>query len=213
MALDNRLFAARAVGWAAQSAGQFADLGCGLSPDGNAHDWARTVRPGARGACIDHDPEVTDTLGAVLYGVPGVAVARADIRDPAAVFGDPGVKEIIDLERPVCLLLALVLHFQPPDEAAELMAEYVSKIAPGSYVAISALRVDDQRLWDQLEGAYPARLHNFTREQFAALLDGLDLVPPGVAPAAKLRPGWREAPGGGKDLGVAYVLGGIGVKR
>jgi hypothetical protein len=213
MALDNRLFAARAVGWAAQSVSQFLDLGCGLPPGGRTHEQARSLRPGARAAYVDHDPEVTDTLAAALYGAPGAAVARADIRDPCAVLGDPAVREVIDPERPACLLFALSLCFRPAAEAAGLMAEYVRMIAPGSFVAVSTPRVDDPRLWGQLAEAYAPRLSNFTRPEFAALFAGLDLVPPGAAPAAKLRPGWREAPGGGKDLGVAYVLAGMGVKR
>jgi hypothetical protein len=213
MALNNRLFASRAVAWAAQSVVQFADLGCGLPPGGKAHEWARSLRPGARCAYIDHDPEVTDTLAAVLDGVAGVTVGWGDIRCPASVFGNGAVLEAADLKRPVCLLFALSLCFRPAGEAADLMAEYVSKIARGSFVAISTLRVDDPRLWERLEAAYTPRLSNFTHPEFAALFAGLDLVPPGAAPAAKLRPGWREAPGGGKDLGTAYVLAGIGVKR
>lgn len=67
--------------------------------------------PGARVAYVDDDWVVTDYFAALMkdQGVGGVAVVSADLRKPARVLADPGLREVIDLGEPVCVLLAAVL--------------------------------------------------------------------------------------------------------
>lgn len=55
------------------------------------------------------------------------------MRDPDAVFAAPGVRDLLDLRRPVALLTVAVLHFVPEEEdAAGLTERYRSRLAPGS---------------------------------------------------------------------------------
>ena len=216
MALDSRLFTARAVTWAAtEGIRQFLDLGCGLAPPGplpSVHATARAVRPDARVGYVDSDAEVIDHLGDVTLAGPheGIAVVRADLSDPAAVLAELEREKIIDPSAPACVIATLVLHFRAPEEARELIAAYAGLLAPGSCLAISTPRVDDGFTWDRLAKAYPAAAWDFARGEFAALFDGLELIPPGIAPARCLRPGWADAPGRRRDPGPAYVLAGIG---
>ncbi len=78
-------------------------------------------------------------------GVPaGIAAVRADLTDPAAVLGEPGLRQVIDLAEPVCLSLGLVLHFMPADRAREVAAGYTAAIAPGSCAVISVGRNNDK---------------------------------------------------------------------
>jgi len=220
MVWNNRRFAGHSVRWAAHDVAQFADLGCGIPPGEQTHQAARSVRPAATCAYVDHDPEVTDYMDAAFDGHAddGVAVVRADITHAGPLFADPGMRRVIDLDAPVCLLFALVLHFWQPADARDLMAEYTRLIAPGSHVAISCLRIDDETLWEQLSEAYtPYPLRNFTREQFAALFDGLQIEPPGIVPVmrllpAELRAGWYDTPRLRKSLGPAYVVGAVARK-
>src|SRR5208282_687790 len=102
---------------------------------------ARAVRTGARVAYIDHDPEVTDYLGDVMPGGEGIAVVTADLRCPAAVWSDPGLLKVIDPAEPVCFILALVLHALPPQEAGQVICEYMRLAAPGSVMAVSTPRI------------------------------------------------------------------------
>jgi hypothetical protein len=171
------------------------------------------VNPAATVAYVDHDPVVGFEAPFLLEPArPGIAVVTADLRDPEAVLDDKGLREVIDLDEPVCLLFACVLRYMPPDRARELVAEYAGLIAAGSYVAISCPRFDDYAAWAQITEAYSvSRLHNFTRKQFGALFDGLDLEPPGIAPAANLRPGWEQVPA--TPPVPAYVIAGIGRKQ
>lgn len=231
MAANNRLFVARAGAWmAAGEPGpggsprpgivQFADLGCGLPAASRTHEMIRSVRPDARVAYVDIDPEVVDHTDAMLEkedGRSGLAVARADIRDPAATLtileglADPDGRRVIDLGQPAGLLLAMVLHYEPADRARETVAGYARLIAPGSCVAVSCMRIDDDGMWAQVAEIFtPFPVFNYTRAEFTALFGGLDLEPPGIAPAANLRPGWEQVPA--TPPGPAYVIAGIGRK-
>ena len=210
MATDSRLFTARAVGWAvAEGIRQVIDLGCGLPAADTVHAVARSVHPAARVAYVDHDPEVTDYLADVMPvegGREGIAVVSADLRDPAAVWSDPGLKGVIYPDVPVCFVMTLVLHFLPPWKARLVVQEYMRLAAPGSIIAISTPRVDDQDAWKRLAKAYPAGIWNYSARQLGGLLRGLELVPPGVCAAAGLRPGWEDSPCA-RDK-PAYVLAG-----
>lgn len=208
IARTNRLFAGRAAGWAAAAGLPVLDLGCGLPADERTHDMARSVRGSARVVYVDHDPEVAEITEAMLgEDHPGLAVAQADIRDPAAVLGHPAVREVAG-RGPVCLLFALSLHYLPPGGARDLVGEYARLAAAGSAVAITCLACDDPSLRGEIAAACtPARVHAFTWGEFEGLFGGLELVPPGIAPAVHLRPGWAEVPV--TPPGPVYLLGGI----
>lgn len=226
-ARSGREFLARAITWAArQGIAQFIDLGCGVPvaaeylrgedqgcrrPDADTHTSARAVNPDAAVAYVDRDWSVADEASFLLEPAgPGIAVVHADLRDHEKVLADPGLRQVISPEQPVCVILGLVLHYMTAAQAREAVAGYVRLIAPGSCVVISTGRFDDPRLFARVWEAYtPAPLHNPTRAQFASFFAGLDVVRPGVKPAAGLRPGWGDAP---ETAGRAYVLGGIGVR-
>ena len=82
-------------------------------------------------------------------------------------------------------------------------------MAPGSALVVSFCRCDGERLSEQMRAAYVAETHNHTAADMASFLDGLDLVPPGVAPARGWQAGWEDSPG---PDGPVYVLGAVGVK-
>lgn len=98
-----------------------------------------------------------------------------------------------------------------PGKAARVTAGYARLLAPGSYIAVSVLRIDDPAMWRDLgEAVAGLGLHNFTHGEIAGLLGGLEFVEPGVAPVLHLRPGWKSVPA--VPPGPAYVARGIGRK-
>jgi O-methyltransferase involved in polyketide biosynthesis len=214
-AMDSRLFTARAVAWAAdQGITQFLDLGAGISPGPSVHEIARSVRPAARICYVDSDPEVTDWIRDVAPGGggPGIAVVNADLRHPAALWHNGELREVIDPGRPVCVVLAGVLHFQPALSARALVVSYARLAAPGSVIAVSVQAVAGELEWRRLARVHPVgSVHNFSPEQVAGLLGGLEIVPPGVRGAAGLRPGWADCPARQSAPGM-YTLSGIGRK-
>ncbi|MHA6620265.1 SAM-dependent methyltransferase [Pseudonocardia sp. DLS-67] len=70
------------------------------------------------------------------------------------------------------------------DEAAGLLADYRSRLAPGSVHALSHVTGDHDTT--ELAAAEAGLLRS--REQVAALLDGLELVEPGIVDVTEWRP-------------------------
>lgn len=107
-----------------------------------------------------------------------------DVRDPAHALADPALTLLIDIGEPVCVILGSVLHFLAADEADEAVAVLRRRIAPGSYLVISAgtFTGTDPELLRQLQAAYEdtAPVTGRTAEEIAAWFDGFCLARPGV---------------------------------
>ena len=193
---ENRQFLSRAVTWVANhGVGQFIDLGCGLPTMPNTHETAQAVAPGARVAYVDNDPVAVSHLQAVVAkGSPGVSVVDGDAGDPDAILGAVG--QGLDLAAPTCLIMGFLLHFYSPAAGRSLVGRYAAGLAPGSYVVISNVRGDGE-VADRWFGTYSsgvAQGHNYPVAEFAALFDGMELVPPGVVDGRQWHPGWSDLP-------------------
>jgi SAM-dependent methyltransferase len=209
---ENRQFIDRAVSWTAgQGITQFIDAGAGLPTSPSTHESARAVRPGARVAYVDNDPIVVSHARALLAGgSDDVAAVQADLRDPAGVLTNPELRTVIDPSRPVGLILAAVLHLMPVGRAAEIAAEYIRALAPGSYVIITMARYDDPVLGDKIMHEYSAgTFFNHSPEEAATFFRGLELVPPGLTSGKTWRAGMPEP---GLPRGDVYALAGVGRK-
>lgn len=88
---------------------------------------------------------------ALLATWAGLAVSRADLRDPVAVLDDPVLHGVIDLAQPVCVILAAVAHFLPVAQAAGITAEFTRPLAAGSWLAISVAHFTDEELLARYE--------------------------------------------------------------
>ena len=195
LARENRQFLARAVTWAAnQGIDQFIDLGCGMPTQPNTHESARAVNDRARVAYVDKDPVVLSHLHArFAQGDPGITVVDGDVGDAAAIMD--AVAAGIDLARPACLIMGYLLHFSSPQAARDLVATYVSALAPGSYLVISVVRADREDA-DESFGGYSktvAQVYNHTPADFASFFGSLPLVPPGTVDARQWHPSWEGA--------------------
>ncbi len=194
IAQANRAFQARAVRYVAgRGIAQFIDLGAGLPAAPNTHDSARHLLPGARVAYVDNDALVLAHGRALLAVDDQTAVVAGDIRDPGAVLADPALTSLIDLAQPVCVLLASVLHFLPPGDADAAAAAFRERMAPGSFLVISAgtSTGTDPALIACLQAAYDgtAPVTGRTEPEITAWFDGLTLVRPGLADVREWRPG------------------------
>ncbi len=218
-AFENRYFLARAITWAAgQGLAQFVDLGAG-APLHKAsarviediHVTAQAANSSARVAYVDNDRIVVSHSRVFRATAKGVAVADADLTDPASVLAHPYLRTFIDLAKPTCLVFGLVLSLMPARQASEVVAAYADLLAPGSCVAISCGRCDDQALWKQLSEAYTAAdLYNHAPGDVEGFLAGLELVPPGVVAAQSWRGGRHDVPV--TKPGAAYVLSAVALK-
>jgi hypothetical protein len=145
-------------------------------------------------AYVDNDPVVTAHLGAlVAKGNPGIGVLSGDIRDPDSILD--AVAETIDLGRPAGLVLGALLHFSAPDAATALVARYAAALAPGSYLVVSAARVDTSSEAGGF-GDYSqkvAAVYNHSPADFTRFFGPLELVPPGVVDARCWHPHLGES--------------------
>lgn len=195
IARENRSFLRRAVSFlAAEGVDQFLDLGSGIPTMGNTHELARRIVPGARVAYVDVDP-VAVAHGELLLGrTPGVSVSWADLRDPETVLAAPAVTAVLDLSRPVAVLMCSVLqHVPDADDPAAVVAGYLARVAPGSALVVSHLSGDDPRVdvdkLRELSHAYPGgEVTPRSAAQLAEIVAGVDLVEPGLTYAAQWRP-------------------------
>jgi hypothetical protein len=190
----NKQFVSRAVTWVAgQGVGQFIDLGAGMPAEPEVHETARAVVPRARVAYVDDDLVVNSHLNAIFVERDNpLLVLNEDIWDPAAVLG--GVAGGIDLTRPVCLIMTMVLHFLDAETARSAVAGYLAAAAPGSYV-IASVGHGEGAAADNFFRAYSESvqpLHNHSAAEFTSILGPLELIPPGVRDAHAWLPGRSE---------------------
>jgi len=191
LARVNRVFLVAAVRSMARAGiRQFLDLGTGIPTSPNVHEVARELIPDARIVYVDNDPVVLAHSRAMLDGTPGVAVLTRDLRDPAAVLDDVRLRRVLSLDEPVGLLLVSVLHFVEPTIGAQAMRHYIDRLAPGSRLAFSVGTFDGvpPNVTRHLEEVYrgaTAPLHFRTLAQTEEVLDGLEVLPPGIVDIAR----------------------------
>jgi len=140
-ARSNRAFLRRAVTFLArQGIDQFLDVGSCLPTTGTVHEVARSINPAARVVYVDNDPVAARFSRNILAedDIDGVAAIEADLRDPAAILAHPRTRRLLDLGRPIGLLIVAVLHFIPDDDqATAAVRTLTAALAGDSYRAIA----------------------------------------------------------------------------
>jgi len=195
---------------------QFIDIGTGLPTQGNVHEIAQMVRPGARVVYADNDPVVRLHAKALLVADPDVEFVEADARRPEEILAAPETRALIDFSEPVGVLMTAVLHFVlDDDELYEILDRLRDGLPVGSYLVVSHGCDEgmDEAEADLGTGVYrrsnmPAIFR--TRDQVARFFDGFDLVDPGVV----WGPEWKPEPGGSVEHPeTAHFLAAVGRKR
>ncbi|WP_371619022.1 SAM-dependent methyltransferase [Streptomyces sp. NBC_00454] len=202
----NRAFMRRAVRYAvAQGVTQFLDIGSGIPTFGNVHEIAQAASPEARVVYVDHDPVAVAHSQAVLAGTERTGVVAADLRKPQEILTAPEVGRVLDLSRPVALMLVAVLHFlEDSDEPYAAVAELRDALAPGSLLILTHASYEGIPLPEEVAGGAVGVYRDIRnplvmrgREQVARFFDGFEPVEPGLV----AMPNWRpDAPEGLEGL-------------
>lgn len=204
----NRSFLRRAVRYATESGiRQFLDLGSGLPTAGNVHEAA----PEASVVYVDSEAAAIAHGRAMLGGTGRVRMLHADLRDVDAVLGSPEVREVLDLNEPVGILLLGVLHFIPVGtDLSGLIGKYRVAMAPGSQLMVSAAirESDDGFDWTSRQSLH-AGFRTLARADVERLFDGFELVDPGIVHATRWRPDMSQP----SDELVAKLPGVVGIAR
>ncbi|MGA4845219.1 SAM-dependent methyltransferase [Streptomyces sp. G5(2025)] len=193
----NRAFMRRAVRYAVdQGVTQFLDIGSGIPTFGNVHEVAQQASGEARVVYVDHDPVAVAHSEAVLDGDERAAAVAADLRKPQDILGSSQVDALLDLERPVALLLVAVLHFvEDACDPYAAVAELRDALAPGSLIVVThasyeGIPVPPEQA-DGTVGVYKDIRNPLimrTRDEIARFFEGYDMVEPGLVPMPHWRP-------------------------
>jgi SAM-dependent methyltransferase len=193
----NRAFLRRVVVTLATEQGvdQFLDLGSGVPTAGNVHEVAQAVNPDAKIVYVDIDPVAVAHGTKLLADNDNATVIQADLRDPAQLLARRELTDVLDLSRPVAVLLMAVLHFLPDTERpGDIVRTVRERIAPGSYIALSHASDDEELPTEQarmVEDYQKSTTVSFVHRQpdeLAAWLDGMVLLPPGMVLTNQWRP-------------------------
>ncbi|MGW8354704.1 SAM-dependent methyltransferase [Streptomyces wedmorensis] len=193
----NRAFMRRAVRYAVDNdVTQFLDIGSGIPTFGNVHEVARKADPAARVVYVDHDPVAVAHSRAVLEGDEAAAVVAADLRKPAEILYSPEVSRLLDLDRPVALLLVAVLHFlEDEDRPYEAVTELLGALAPGSLLVVTHASYEGIPLLEEEADGTVGVYRNIRNplvmrsgDEIARFFEGTEMVEPGLVPMPLWRP-------------------------
>jgi hypothetical protein len=144
-----------------------------------------------RVAYVDNDPIVAAHGNALLSRSGTTRIALGDLRDPDSVLDHPDVREIIDFDQPVALLLVAILHFlTDADEPARIVATLRDALPAGSFLVLSHGTGDfaDRAAAEAVYSKATAPLHLRSRAEVQRFFDGFELVEPGLAQVPFWRP-------------------------
>ncbi|NUP49366.1 MAG: SAM-dependent methyltransferase [Catenulispora sp.] len=215
MVEENRAFLGRAVRFLLESGvTQFLDLGSGLPGTGNIGAVARSIAPRCRIVFVDEDPMVAVHARAVAATDPAhTAVVLADIRHPQQVLADKELRRVLDLDRPVAILMSALLHFiAPEEEPHRIIRTFLDAVPSGSALVVTHLTDGGRpgqaeaalKAWDQATSQMYVR----TDDEIRAMFDGTEIVEPGLVP----RPLWRPDGEPRGDWEQIWGLAGVGIK-
>jgi O-methyltransferase involved in polyketide biosynthesis len=188
---ENRKFLRRMVRHAVESGvDQFLDIGAGIPTRGSVHETAQSINPNVRIAYIDVDHVAIAHGAALLADNPNATSVLASFLDPKSVLDNSHITALIDLNRPVAVLILNLIHFFSDDKVLPALAEFRDRVAPGSLLAISTATGTND-LANAISDIYLEEYGDFavrTREQILALFGDFELLEPGLVFPTQWRP-------------------------
>jgi SAM-dependent methyltransferase len=193
----NRAFMRRAVNYAvSEGVTQFLDIGSGIPTFGNVHEVAQKASAESRVVYVDHDPVAVSHSRAVLDSNEQAVVVSADLRKPQQILDSPETTGLLDLERPVALLLVAVLHFlEDEDDPQSAVAQLRDALAPGSLVIVTHASYEGIPVPQEQAGGAVDVYQNIrnplvmrSREEIARFFEGYEMVEPGLVSMPLWRP-------------------------
>jgi hypothetical protein len=214
MARENRNFMERAVGYLVREAGmrQLLDVGTGIPTSPNVHEVARAIAPETRVVYVDNDPVVLTHARALLRDGRTTYI-DGDVRHPTSLLAHPELRDTMDLDRPIGLLLIAVLMLvEDSDDPIARVNELLDALPSGSHVAISHPSQDFDAEAIGAATAAATRggmtLVPRTRVEVERFFGDWELIRPGVVPVMAWRP---EGPPP-EDPNAAFYWAGVARK-
>ncbi len=144
---------------------------------GGIADVVRRADPSCRVAYVDNDPMVVCHARALLAVDAGTRAVDADLREPAALLAHPELRQLIDLGRPVGVLLGGVLQFLTDGEDPRgIVAALANGLPPGSRIVLThAVRTPEMEAVSALHDDAGVPFTPRGRDEIAALCGDLHI--------------------------------------
>ncbi|WP_405139498.1 SAM-dependent methyltransferase [Sphaerisporangium sp. NBC_01403] len=196
MARESQAFQGRVIHYLVeQGVTQFVNVGAGIPGQQNTHQVAQSLTPDARVVYVSTDPVVLSHSRALLATDERTGVVEGDILHPAELLADPGLRRVIDVDRPFAVVVISALQFIPDvDDPFKRVAELRDLMPVGSHLVVIHAVFDSRpeaagpivdvyhRVLGRTEGA------GRTRAQVAGFFEGMELVDPGLVYIRQWRP-------------------------
>ncbi|MEV5476258.1 SAM-dependent methyltransferase [Streptomyces sp. NPDC052207] len=199
---------------------QFIDLGSGLPTADNVHQVAQRHAPESRVVYVDTDPQVLVHGRALLEANDRTRVVAADVRNPGDIRSHPDTRELIDFDTPVAVMFSAILHHVNDEEdPAGIVRYWAERVPSGSYFFVSHFRSGNNPETAEAEQVLQktfGRGRWRTDGEIESLLDGLEILDPGIVPAPLWRPDATDnawAGSGDRELTVWERLIAAGLAR
>jgi S-adenosyl methyltransferase len=196
---QSRAALGRVVRYFARDVGitQFVDIGTGIPKQNNTHEVAQAEAPDARIVYVDNDPIVLAHAHQLLRGTDEgeTRYIYGDLHKPGPILREAA--KTLDFSRPTAVILFGILHlFSDAQDPRGVVGQLMAPLAAGSGIALSHLGRDLQseemvETFKRINTRMAEQVTLRSHDEVAALLDGLELVEPGVVPATE----WRPDPG------------------
>lgn len=193
----NRAFMHRSARYltAEQGIHQFLDIGTGIPTSPNLHEVVQSVAPASRVVYVDNDPIVLVHARALMdSSTEGKTdYIDADLKQPEKILSAPQLRNTLDLNQPIGLMLIAMVHFiLDDDEAYQVVREVVDALPSGSFFT-ATIATDDfaPAVLGRVADEYASRgepLRWRSKAQCERFFDGLELLDPGVVQMHKWRP-------------------------
>lgn len=174
---------------------QLLDIGTGIPAPPNVHQIAQAVAPETRVVYVDRDPLVLAHARARLRSrrAGRTAFVEADVRDTPALLDPHTVGTVLDLDRPIgALLIGVLHHLRDEDDPWGAVHRLVTALPPGSFVVVahpaSDIEPDTVSELTRIAADHGIVTTPRSRADVVRLVEGLDLVEPGVVPLLDWRP-------------------------
>jgi S-adenosyl methyltransferase len=178
---------------------QFLDVGSGMPTESNVHEIAQQLNPEARVVYVDIDPVAVSESLEILDGNKLATAVHGNLRAPHAILDNPQVREMLDFDQPIALMLMAMLHFVPDADAYEAVSQLIDGLPPGSHLALThgatetvgftRTKADGREIVEDLyqqKTATPFGLRSW--EQTSKFFEHCTLVDPGLVWMTQWRP-------------------------
>jgi hypothetical protein len=187
---------------------QFLDLGRSVASEVETAGIARRVQRGSRFVRVEVDPAEAARHEVSVAGDLGVTAVHGDPGDPVSVLASPGIRSVLNLSRPIAVLMVSVLDAPSATTPARTLVARLGGCLPvGSYLVISHATAEpaapdgtdpDRPPGDPLDLADQRPICR-TKAEIIALLDGFDPLAPGIVRL----PAWRPDFDSRRPKGIA----------